>query len=126
MDLLFIHGAADSAAVWERQVQQFGRDNRVLAVDLPGHGSRLSERAYDSCDRSAEDVLEQLRGHRLQAPVLVGHSMGGAIALTIALAHPELISALMLAGSGARLRIRPDVIGAARERAELAAPDVRI
>ena len=126
MDLVFIHGAADSSAVWELQVRSFERENRVLAVDLPGHGSRLGEAAFDSCDRSAEDVLDQIQAHGFGAPVLVGHSMGGAIALTIALAHPDVPSALVLAGSGARLRIRPEVIDAARQRAEASPPGVRI
>jgi pimeloyl-ACP methyl ester carboxylesterase len=126
MDLVFIHGAADSGAVWERQVRAFDLDHRVLAVDLPGHGRRLDEPAVESCARSAEDVLRQVEREGFQAPLLVGHSMGGAIAMTIALAHSELPSALVLAGSGARLRIRPEVIDAARERAETAPRGQRI
>src|SRR5437867_2825254 len=106
MDLVFIHGAADSGAVWDHQVEYFGSRNRVLAVDLPGHGSRLGELAFERCERSAEDVIQQIQARQLEAPVLVGHSMGGAIGLTIALARPDLPGALVLAGSGARLRIR--------------------
>ncbi len=126
MDLVFIHGAADSSALWELQVRAFERENRVLAVDLPGHGDRLKEPAFDSCDRSAADVLDQIQARGLRAPVLIGHSMGGAIALTIALAHPAVPSALVLAGSGVRLRIRAEIIDAARERAEVSAPGVRL
>ena len=126
MDVVFIHGAADSAAVWGRQVDRMGNRHRLLAVDLPGHGARLREQAVDTCERSADDVLDQIRAHGLQAPVLVGHSMGGAIALTIALAHPEIPSALVLAGSGARLRIRPEVIESARRRAEASSAGERI
>ena len=48
------------------------------------------------------------------------------VALTIALAHPEFPSALVLAGSGARLRIRPEVIESARRRAEPSTPGERI
>ena len=126
MHLVFIHGAADSSAVWELQVQTFGREHTVLAVDLPGHGSRLAQLAFESCERSAQDVLEQIEASSLQAPILVGHSMGGGIALTIALEHPEVPSALVLVGSGARLRIRPEVIESARQRSESSPPGVRI
>jgi len=126
MDLVFIHGAADSGAVWGRQVDRFCSQHRVLAVDLPGHGERLVERSFDSCDRSARDVLQQIEARGFGAPVLVGHSMGGAIALTIALDRPGLPSALVLAGSGARLRIQPTVIEEARQAAGRSAPSARI
>jgi pimeloyl-ACP methyl ester carboxylesterase len=126
MDLVFIHGAADSGAVWGRQVERFSGEHRVLAVDLPGHGDRLGELALHSCDDSADDVLHQIEAHGLQAPILVGHSMGGAIALTITLARPELPRALVLAGSGARLRIQPAVIADARTAAEQSPPGIRI
>lgn len=124
--MVFIHGAADSGAVWDRQVERFAGQHRVLAVDLPGHGARLAERALDNCQRSAEDVLRQIEDRGLQAPILVGHSMGGAIALTMALAHPEVPSAIVLAGSGARLRIRAEVIESARRTAEASARGTRI
>jgi len=58
--------------------------------------------------------------------VLIGHSMGGAIALTIAVTRPDLPRALVMAASGARLRMQPDVIEAARVRAESTEPGVRI
>src|SRR5437588_111500 len=126
MDLVFIHGAADSGGVWNRQVEYFGSRDRVLAVDLPGHGTRLGELAFERCERSAEDVITQIGAHELESPVLVGHSMGGAIALTVALARPDLPAALVLAGSGARLRIPDEVIEAARRRAEASPPGARV
>ena len=75
MDLVFIHGAADSASVWDRQVERLGHRHRLLAVDLPGHGARLRELALDRFEDSAGDVLDQMRARDLRAPVLVGHSM---------------------------------------------------
>ena len=126
MDIVFVHGAADSAAVWERQLEYLRERHRTLAVDLPGHGARLAEQAFDSCERSAADVTRQIEANGLEEPILVGHSMGGAIALTIALRSPELPRALVLAGSGARLRIRPEVIESARETALRSTPGVRM
>jgi pimeloyl-ACP methyl ester carboxylesterase len=126
MDLVFIHGAADSGGVWDRQIERFSAEHRTLAVDLPGHGDRLAERAFDSCAESSEDVLREIEAHGVHDPVLIGHSMGGAIALTIALARAGMPRALVLAGSGARLRIQPSVIEEARLAADASPPGVRI
>jgi pimeloyl-ACP methyl ester carboxylesterase len=117
MDLVFVHGAADSAVVWERQIEHFGRAHRVLAVDLPGHGERLTEKAFQHVDDSAEEVLLLAEERGLSDLVLVGHSMGGAIALTAAMRSTGVMRALVLAGSGARLRMTAALMEAARERA---------
>ena len=59
-ELVFIHGAADSGAVWELQTEHFGRSHQVLAVDLPGHGPRLGEPAIDTLDGIADEVVRQI------------------------------------------------------------------
>ena len=51
--IVLIHGAGDSAAVWERQTEHFSKLHRVLAVDLPGHGARLSETGFDRHEQKA-------------------------------------------------------------------------
>ncbi len=119
-ELVFLHGAADSAAVWELQVGHFGDDHDVLALDLPGHGKRLGEQAFSSVDENAEEAVRAIEARGFWSPVLVGHSMGGAAALAVALRWPELPAALALVGSGARLRMRPEPIEEARQRAETA------
>jgi pimeloyl-ACP methyl ester carboxylesterase len=121
-ELVFIHGAGDSGAVWQRQVERFGDRYPTLAVDLPGHGERLVEAGLMTIGEIAEDVVAEVRARGFGAPVVVGHSMGGAAALTIALKYPDLPRALVLAGSGARLRIRPELIEEARQRVERARP----
>ncbi len=124
VELVFIHGAGDSGDVWERQVAYFGSRYPTLAVDLPGHGARLAGvgEELDTVERIAADVIQQIRANGFAAPVLVGHSMGGAAAQMIALVDPELPRALVLAGSGAKLRIQPALIEEARQRAAQAPP----
>jgi pimeloyl-ACP methyl ester carboxylesterase len=120
MDLIFVHGAADSGAVWERQVQHFSPAHRALAIDLPGHGDRLAESAFERVEDSADEVFRLAAEHDMSNVVLTGHSMGGAIALTCALRSPNDVRALVLAGSGARHRKHPREMQEARQRADLA------
>jgi pimeloyl-ACP methyl ester carboxylesterase len=119
-DIVFLHGAGDSAAIWERQVEHFRRQHRVAAVDLPGHGQRLDETGYDDHDRNADELARQIHESGLSQPVLVGHSMGGAVVLSLALRQPSLPGALVLVASGARLRMGPEYLETARKKAEAA------
>lgn len=122
-ELVFVHGAGDSAAVWEKQVEYFGGQHEVLALDLPGHGGRLGEEAFDSHDRNADEVAREVRRRGFSQPILIGHSMGGAVVLSAALRYPGLARALVLVSSGARLRMPASLIEAARQKAESAPPD---
>src|SRR5581483_8143626 len=87
-----------------------------------GHGVRLMERAFDEIAANAAEVVRLAREHGMEHPVLVGHSMGGATAIEVALSYPGVARALVLAGSGARLRLRPEMIESARRRAEESEP----
>ncbi len=122
-ELVFIHGAGDSSAVWSAQTEHFGATHRVLALDLPGHGGRLGEQALENHDANAVEVARQLEAQGLGEPVLIGHSMGGAVVLSLALREPRLPRALVLVASGARLRMHPRLLESARERAQAAAGD---
>jgi pimeloyl-ACP methyl ester carboxylesterase len=83
----------------------------VVAVDLPGHGG--SEPVSDpSVERYAATVVGVLRCIGRRRVVLAGHSMGGAVALQIALTHPELLKGLILIGTAAyldKLALTPDI-----------------
>lgn len=98
---------------------------RVYALDLPGHGKSdpPSENSVAGYARRLHDWLEELA---LERALLVGHSLGGAIALHAAVAHPEKIAGLVLVGTGARLRVHPALleITAAPERFEQAVAQV--
>lgn len=106
--LLLIHGAGGNRHHWPSQVRRLtGR--RVLSLDLPGHGEsgglpKSSIKAY------VQDVLAWLRSLGQQTVIPVGHSMGGAIAMTMALDAPDQISGLILVGTGGRMRVHPDLL----------------
>jgi len=120
--LMFLHGAADSGAVWQRQTDFFRPNHQVLALDLPGHGARLAETPLDSVELIAAEASRAARSEGLTHPVLVGHSMGGGTAMRIALDDPSFPRALVLVGTGARLRIRGELIEQARQVAGNAPP----
>jgi pimeloyl-ACP methyl ester carboxylesterase len=97
------------------QVDHFGAD-AALAIDLPGHGQRADhlppEVSVSDYTRVVHEIIFQELG--LKAPLIAGHSLGGAIALTLALQYQGQPAGLILIGTGARLRVRPDLLEAAR------------
>jgi pimeloyl-ACP methyl ester carboxylesterase len=117
--LLFIHGSGDSARIWRPQLDHFG-PSRALAIDLPGHGERpdnLPETAsVQDYTRAVYKIVT--RELQLNHPIIAGHSLGGAIALTMALDHRPELGGLILIGTGARLRVLPELLEAARATPE--------
>jgi pimeloyl-ACP methyl ester carboxylesterase len=93
---IFIHGAGGGADTWRHQEPRF---EGCYVLALPGHPAGT---AFDSIGAYAEWTaasVADIPGPR----VLVGHSMGGGVALQVALDHPGLVDGLVLVGSGARL-----------------------
>lgn len=117
-DLILIHGAGDSAAVWERQREYFSKQHRVLAIDLPGHGARTSEAGMDRHENNAAEVCRIMDQQGVSRAVIAGHSMGGAVALILALDHPDRVQGLVLVATGARMKMRPEFLEQARQTAE--------
>ncbi|MCL4394311.1 MAG: alpha/beta fold hydrolase, partial [Chloroflexi bacterium] len=107
--VLFVHGAAANHAVWGAQLRAVGEIARALAVDLPGHG-RSAPPGGRTIGAYADSVLRLLDALGLARAVLVGHSMGGAIAQTVALEHADRVTALVLVSTGARLRVLPTIL----------------
>lgn len=104
--LVFIHGAGSSGLHWEVQLTALLDVANTLAVDLPGHG-RSPGPGMDKVEdytRVLVDFIDELGPPR---PVLVGFSMGGAIAQQALLTHPEKFPAAVLIGTGAKLRVLP-------------------
>ncbi len=114
--LVLLHGAGGSLWYWPPEIRHLpGRP--VYALDLPGHGDSSGE-GCDTIEAYAEAVLGWMESLRLPPVCLAGHSMGGAIALQLALAAPKRVRALGLVGSGARLPVSPQILeGAASSEA---------
>jgi pimeloyl-ACP methyl ester carboxylesterase len=81
----------------------------AIIIDLAGHGKSTGA-GRNSIGAYASDILALLDALKLQKVILAGHSMGGAIAQTIALQHPERVLGLILIGTGAKLGVHPDLL----------------
>jgi len=106
--LVFIHGAGGSHQLWLAQVRGLLQATSY-ALDLPGHG-QSSGRGQDCIAAYADWLIAFLDAAELEQAALVGHSMGGAIALDAALRYPERVAGLGLVATGARLRVAPAVL----------------
>lgn len=107
--VVLLHGAGGNAATWSPTLSTWGADD-VRALDLPGRGVGCRAPA-----RSAEEAAARLApdlGALPEPPLVVGHSYGGAVALSLALNHPECVAGIALVASGARLRVAPHILDA--------------
>ena len=109
--VVLIHGAGGSHLYWPSEVRRLA-GYRMYALDLPGHG-KSGGCGQQSVPAYAGVVLEWLEAIGLRRAVLVGHSMGSAIAMSLALDHPEQVLGLCLVGAGARLRVAPALLESA-------------
>jgi len=107
--VVFVHGAPANHLVWGLQVRALGDIARAVALDLPGHG-RSDPPGRDSVEAYRDVVVGLLDALGFERAVIVGHSMGGAIAQTLALSHPDRVAGLGLVGTGARLRVLPEIL----------------
>lgn len=119
--LVFIHGSGDTARAWDAVVAALpGRT--CIALDLPGHGTERERPgpAEMSVGDYAAWVRDELDRRGLGSVCLVGHSLGSAISLRLAADAPERVGRIVLVGGGARLRVLPALLEAAREQPEVA------
>ena len=97
--LLLVHGLGGAAANWLAVAPQLLPGRRIVVPELPGHGGSSPLPAAPSLNAYA-DRLGLLLEHEVAVPTaVVGHSLGGAIALRLAIRRPESVRALVLAGA---------------------------
>jgi pimeloyl-ACP methyl ester carboxylesterase len=101
LPVILLHGAGSDHLCWPLEMRRLP-GYRVLALDLPGHG-RSQEITLHSVEEYALRVIEYMSVVGVYRAVLVGHSLGGAIALTAALRFSERVAAVGVISGGARL-----------------------
>jgi len=121
--VVFLHGAGGSHHTFRDQWAGLKGVARLVIPDLPGHGLSGGP-PLESVDACAAWVVEFVKEIGLDRFILAGHSMGGAIALQVALGGRKGLEALVLLGTGARLRISPVIIDGIGERFREFAPEL--
>jgi pimeloyl-ACP methyl ester carboxylesterase len=108
--IVLVHGAGGSRLSWPVEIRRLP-GYRVLSLDLPGHGNSEGV-ASQSMEDNNRAVTAFLRELGIFSFILVGHSLGAAIALEIARKNPDQVNALILLSAAVRFPIPPEIFQA--------------
>ena len=97
--VVLLHGYLESSLVWEDFVPYLYKEVRVVTLDLPGHGISVVTGEVHTMDFLADTVADALTALGIGRCTLVGHSMGGYVALAFCERHPEMLDGLVLLSS---------------------------
>ena len=112
-----MHGACENSSFWNHQKSLSDRF-RIITIDLPGHG-RSSPLPREIEIRNYSDIVSEFVSKTCKdKPILVGHSMGGAITLLNAIEHPGSLRGVVLVCTGAKLGVLPSIREGLRSRFE--------
>lgn len=106
--LVLIHGAGGNYLHWPHNLRRLNH-HKVYAPDLPGHG-KSSGLGLQSVNSYAESIAAWMKSVGIDQAVIAGHSMGGAIAQTLAVEYPKMVRALILVATGARLSVNQNLL----------------
>ena len=99
-----LHGLVDTLDIWKRLAPALEERGRVIRIDQRGHGASGAPPGPYSRAQLASDVVAVLDAEGIDQTILVGHSMGGIVAMETALAYPERIAGLVLIGTTSECR----------------------
>jgi pimeloyl-ACP methyl ester carboxylesterase len=111
--LVFIHGSAGSSLLWRAQVDGLAARANTVALDLPGHGQSGGSGLSRVADY-ARALTAFLVAINAPGPIPCGLSLGGAIAQQLLIDSADRFKAGILIGTGARLRVMPEILEAVR------------
>ena len=97
--VVLLHGFLENQTMWQDLVPELRQKNRIITIDLLGHGNTECLGYVHSMEDNAEAVQAVLTKLRIRKAVFVGHSMGGYVALAYAELYPESMRALVLLNS---------------------------
>ncbi len=107
--LIMLHGSLCRHRLWDQQ-RILANQVQIVLLDLPGHGESESLDDEISVSRFANVIAKFIELLGLRTVVPVGHSLGGAIAIQLALDYPRLLRGLILVGTGAKLGVLPAIL----------------
>lgn len=101
--LILIHGAGGNHLFWPAEMRRIS-GIKVIAIDLPGHGNSPGSSA-STIQSYVQQLLDWMDAVGISQAALAGHSMGGAIALHLAIFHPDRVCGLALISTAAKLEV---------------------
>jgi pimeloyl-ACP methyl ester carboxylesterase len=97
--VVLLHGFLENKTMWDVYVTELSKRNRIITIDLLGHGETESLGYIQTMEENADVVHDVLSKLRIRKAILVGHSMGGYVALAFAELYPEKMKGLVLLNS---------------------------
>ncbi len=94
--IVLIHGFLETSETWSDFSKELAKNHRVISLDLPGHGnSSIYSPPYSMC-KNADSIIDILEHEKIEKAFIVGHSMGGYVAMAFAQNYPEKMSGFCL------------------------------
>jgi len=93
--VVMLHGIFGSSDNWLTHSRMLSENYKTFALDLRNHGQSPHDALFDY-PAMVEDVVQFIDGHALTNPVVIGHSMGGKVAMNLAVAHPDKLEKLIV------------------------------
>lgn len=97
--IILLHGYLENSSMWDFCIPEIAKTNRVIAIDLLGHGKSDCLGYIHTMEDQAEMVFAVLQHLKIKKATLIGHSMGGYVALAFAELYPESLKSLVLMNS---------------------------
>src|SRR4030042_4718425 len=94
--IVCLHGRWGRGQTWRELMRRFQQHYRIIAPDQRGHGFAYKPRWVYTAEIMAEDIAQLVRKLKCQPVILIGHSMGGRIAIAFAARYPEYVRALVI------------------------------
>ena len=107
--IIFIHGSGWNSRMWYGQRDYLKSSMEVILVDLPGHGESPGN-GCETVEEYGDAVYGVIEEANLGQVYVAGHSLGGAIAMSLALSHPSAVKGAVLIGTGAKLKVLPEIL----------------
>lgn len=95
-DLIVIHGLFGMSDNWSTLGRKFSKRFKVHLIDLRNHGRSPHSREFNY-DVMCEDLIEYIEDYNIKKPLVIGHSLGGKVAMKLAFTHAEILEKLLIA-----------------------------
>jgi 3-oxoadipate enol-lactonase len=100
--LRFLHGVMGSSEIWKPQVSYFKNQRRIIILDLRGHGQSDKPRGKYSVTQFSDDLHSLMKNLDVEKAIIIGHSLGGMIALKVTLDYQDMVDKLILIDTTAK------------------------